>query len=111
MAFWMNYGLELYAIAMIIKQKHSYFSTPNADDAELRRHLIFGGNEADILSQLPTKKTDVVGLIVADIFACFFDEMKQLGRLDLKRLSTAYDVVLKRLSISYRNFANEHFFG
>jgi len=49
--------------------------------------------------------------MVADIVACFFDKMKQLGRRDLKRLSTAYEVVLKRLSISYRNFANEYFFG
>jgi hypothetical protein len=61
--------------------------------------------------QFYVKKTDDVGLIVADIVACFFDEMKQLGRRDLKRLSTAYEVVLKRLSISYRNFANEYFFG
>ena len=109
--FWMNYWLELYETAMIIKQKHSHFLALNAGEADCRRHLNFGGKEADILSQFPRQKTDDVGLIVADIVACFFDEMKQLGRHDLKRLSTAYEVVLKRLSISYRNFANEYFFG
>jgi hypothetical protein len=109
--FWMSYGLELYEIAMIIKHKHSHFFALNAGLADCRRRLNFGGKEADILSQFPRKKTDDVGLIVADIVACFFDEMKQIGRRDLKRLSTAYEVVLKRLSISYRNFANEHLFG